>query len=385
MRTKPIILFLILIVMACVDAYDIKTSVYQDVLVVEGVVSNQLKRHQIVISRTTPLNKKIISHEPGATVYITNDEGTTINLTESSAGIYETPEFSAQAGHNYTLHILTADGIEYSSEAVAFTDGPGMENVYAQYIENPNGDGKGIQVFVDSEENTQKNYFYRWNYVETYEVRAPYPSNWVWTGGMNLEFRVHGIDTCFAWDTLRNILLLNTQNLNQSKITAAPIRYIDEKEHIFSHRYSILVQQFCLSPKAYQYWENLRKTSEEQGTLSDLQPGSLKGNMFSTSDPDLEVLGYFDVGKVDERRIFFSAITFYNEGLKMPQRFRNNCFEISPITIGIAELPSLMPKFLKTMNIWEVSGLAPATFITLYPITCTDCRDQGPTKRPDFF
>jgi hypothetical protein len=290
---------------------------------------------------------------------------------------------SAEVGHTYTLHITTSDGSKYSSNPVPYTDGPDIEALYARYVDNPNGSGKGIQVYLDSEPSAEQ-HFYRWNYIETYEVHAPLPSNWIWTGGTNVEFRHEGIDTCFVTDTLRTIMLLNTQNMNPPEVSSVRIRYINEKQHILRYAYSILVQQYCLSAGAYQYWENLRKMSEEQGSLSDLQPGSIKGNIISLTQPGQEVLGYFDVGKVSEKRIKFAAINFYADGMKMPPAFRNNCYEIAPTTFMQSDLPSLMPTFQRTMNIWEVAGESPNIVISLLPISCTDCRDQGPTERPDF-
>jgi hypothetical protein len=385
MRIKNINLFILLLLVACVDPYPIEDSIAPDMLVVEGVLSSQLKKHQIFLSRATALNSKQTLPEQWASVTIKDDNGSTISLTESAPGIYETPEFAASAGRSYTLHINTYTGKKYSSKEVPFTDGPGIGDVYAKYIDNPNGPGKGIQVYVDSETNTTGSYYYRWNYIETYEVHAPFPSNWIWTGGTNLEFRIDGIDTCFVTDTLRNIMLLTTKDFAQTKIEAFPLRFIDDQQHILRYKYSILVQQFSLSKDSYDYWENQRLLSEAQGSLSDLQPGSVKGNMFSVDDPDEEVIGYFDVGKVSEKRIFFSAITFYKDGMKMPRPFRNYCFEIQPVLLMQHELPERMPALSATMNIWEVAGMSPNILVTLYSKTCTDCRDQGPTQRPDFW
>ena len=383
-RTGKTSLLLFFLMMACIDPFDPVDLASPNMLVVEGVLSSQLKKHQIYISRTTAINDRRVEHEQGATVTISDDEGEVISLTESSPGIYETPEFAAESGRSYTLHIVTADDSEYASRAELFVDGPEISDVYAKYIDNPNGEGKGVQVSLDTEDPTNQSHFYRWNYVETYQVIAPFGSNYVWTGGTNLEWRYDRIDTCYVTDTLRNILLMNTEHLEQTKISKLPIRYIDEFDNIFRRRYSILVQQYSLSAEAYRYWDNLRITSEQQGSLSDRQPGSLAGNMFSVSNPDEIVIGYFEAGQVSEKRIFFSAITFYNEGLKMPPPFRSYCYEIQPVIFRQSQLPSLMPLWEHNMNVWDVSGTGDVA-VYLMPKTCTDCRDKGTTVRPDFF
>ena len=367
------------------ETFDIPDSSSSQMLVVEGVLSSQLKRHQIYLSRSTALNENRVVYEPGAIVTITDHEGEVLQLTEVSDGVYETPEYAAEPGRTYKLYIKTENGSEYESASVPFTDGPDIANVYAAYGKNPRGNDKGVQVYLDTESPGSPGHYYRWNYIETYEVRAPFPSNWVWLGGTDLEFRIDGIDTCYVTDTLKNIILHNTFELEQDKVTAFTLRYIHESEYMLRHRYSILAQQFCLSEEAYQYWDNLRVISEEQGSLSDRQPGTIKGNIVSLTNPEETVLGYFDAAKVSEKRILFSAINFYYDGLKMPPPLRSDCFDIPPISFMQWELPVMMPRYESTMLIWEVAGMSPSITVSLMPKSCCDCRNLGPTDKPDFF
>jgi hypothetical protein len=379
------ILILLVLVISCVDPFEIKNNGSSGMLVVEGVISDQNKNHQVLLSRASPLDRRKVIPEEGATVTISNDKGEIVSLSEVSPGTYQTPAYSAAPGNSYTLNIKTADGRAYASHAVPFTDGPEIGDVYAKYINNGIEDEKGIQVFVDTEDPTGKAHYYRWNYVETYEVHAPFPSNWIWVGNNSVEFRYEGLDTCYVTDTLRNILLRSTQNLEQDKISAQPIRFLPAYFYASRYRYSILVEQFILSDESYQYWENQRTVSEKQGSLSDIQPGSITGNVVSLTDENEVVLGYFDAGKVSEKRIFFNAITFFEDGFKMPPQMRSNCYDISPIIVPQSQLDAAMRQYGRTMYIWEVYGFVPAAFFELMPKSCCDCRDLGPTERPSFF
>jgi hypothetical protein len=378
-------LVLVLLAIACVDPYEIKNTAPTGMLVVEGVFSNQLKRHRVYLSRATPLGEKQLVREQGATVTISDQNGNTITLSEETPGIYETPEISAQAGNIYTLHITTASGSEYVSQQVPFKDGADIDYVYGRYIDHPEGHGKGIQVYVDTHDPTNQTRFYRWNFTETYEVRAPFPSVWVWIGNNSVEPRMERMDRCYASDTLRHVLIRSTKDLEQDLVTRQPIRFIPEYSHILRHRYSILVEQFCLTPESYLYWQNLRTISEDQGSLSDIQPGSLSGNIVSLTNTNETVLGYFEACKVSERRIFFSAIDFYDVGLKNPLIFRAYCYDIAPILVPQAELDETMRRYERTMYIWDAFGESPATTFELMPKSCCDCRDQGPTERPHYF
>jgi hypothetical protein len=378
-------LFILLTVAACIDPYDISDNGLGAQLVVEGVLSNQFKRHKILLSRSTPLTARTIVPEEGADVTITDQNDNTITLSEETPGVYETPEFSAAPGNSYTLRIETEDGRKYASASVPFQDGPDMTNVYGKFIKTGDRDTQGIQIYVDTEDPQNKAQYYRWNYVETYEVHAPFPSNWIWLGNNEVTFRIDGIDTCYVTDTLKTVMIRNTKNQDKNQVIAQEIRFIPEVSYLTRYKYSILVQQFCMSEQSYRYWENLKKLSEQQGTLSDQQPGSLPGNVFSLDNPDEPALGYFDVGRVSEQRIFLSAIQFYNEGFKMPENLREYCYDIAPYLIAQQELDIAMQRYGRTMLIWELFGQSPAITIELMPAVCCDCRDLGTTERPDFF
>lgn len=378
-------IIILVVAVACVEAFDVKDGSAVDMLVVEGLVTNQLKRHQVLLSRATRVGDKNIVRETGATVSLSDGSGNVIPLSEESPGVYETAEFAAQAGNSYRLHIRTNNGKEYASSVVPFKDGGDIGNVYGKYVKSALGDEKGIQIYVDTEDTEKKTLFYRWNFIETYQVNAPFPSVWVWLGGNNVTFRADGIDTCYVTDTLRNVLIRTTRDLEQDKVVAQPLRFIPETSYIMRFRYSILVQQYALSEESYLYWDNLRMLSEEQGSLSDLQPGSLAGNILSINDPDETVLGYFDASKVSEKRIILSAIDFYNDGFKRPANFRNYCYEIEPVFVNVSKLGEAMEKYEESMYIWEAFGEGPATTFELMPKVCCDCRDQGPTERPPFF
>jgi hypothetical protein len=385
MSKKSLIYAVIVLLTGCIERFEIVGAPSKPMLVVEGVLSNELKRHQIILSRTTNVTNRRVAHESGALVRITNKDQEEILLTEKKPGVYETPLFAAEAEQEYTLHIRTSNGREYSSGAVPFTDGPDIGNVYPKYISHPQGAGKGVQVYVDTEDESNQGHYYRWHYTETYQVQTPFPSNYIWLGGNDLEFRLPGIDICYVSDTMRHILLRKTIGQEEDKISGLEIRYIDENEYLLRTRYSILVQQFIMSEQAYHYWNELRLSSEQQGTLSDRQPGSLRGNVGSITDPSERVLGLFEVCKVSEKRIFFSAIDFYYDGLKMPLPLRESCFNYTPVIFMENELATQMPKYESTMYVWDVSGLSPNVSVYLLPKSCCDCRDKGPTERPDFF
>jgi len=67
---------------------------------------------------------------------------------------------------------------------------------------------------------------------------------------------------------------------------------------------SIQVLQYALTPQAYAYWQIIRKNSQELGTLFDLQPSQLEGNIHCIDNPSEPVVGFVSAGTETEKRIF---------------------------------------------------------------------------------
>lgn len=373
----------LLMTIACVEPYEIGALKSEEALVVEGVFSDVIKRHQISLSRATSYNEKYFRAERDADVTITDQNGNVIALSESDPGIYETPVTAAADGNTYTLNIKTESGKRYASTEVLFKNGPEMDSINSKYIETI--DGKGVEISVNTEDPTGQTRFYRWNFVETYEVRTPFPSVWRWLGGNDVIFREDSINICYVTDTLRNILIQTTKNLEQDKVVGKVLKFIPEDSYSLTYKYSMLVQQFALSEDAYLYWENLLQSSEQQGALSDRQPGSLPGNIISLDDPSETVIGFFEACKVSEKRIFVSYVDFYKEGFRRPPPMRSSCLEIMPILAPELELGTYMQHYQESMYIWEVYGFSPNATFQLMPKRCCDCRDLGPNVKPPFF
>jgi Domain of unknown function (DUF4249) len=60
------------------------------------------------------------------------------------------------------------------------------------------------------------------------------------------------------------------------------------------------VYQNSITEKAYNYWKNIDKVSNQVGSLFDFSPAYVKGNVYNVNDPDEKVLGYFEVAGVEK-------------------------------------------------------------------------------------
>ena len=384
MNGRVTILFTLICLLgyACIEPFDVKSISYDKLLVVEGHISNLNRPQQIKLSRTSTLNERVFIPETEASVEVKGGSGEQFQFNEVSPGVYESASFAGNVGEGYTLSITTSNGRKYQSEKVILKDVPPIGKIQAEFVTTPQ---RGIQISIDTEDPLNKTHFYRWNYKETYEVHAPYPSNyWLPPGMDSAVWRFDRVDQCWVSDSLQEILIRSTRGQTQDKVIAFPIRFIPEDSYILGVKYSMLVQQYSLSEQAYNYWENTKIFNETQGSLADVQPGTLISNIIGVTDPSETVLGYFDASAVAEQRVFFNYKDFKDAGFEPPE-FRSWCLDIAPIYVVVTEIGPFMETHGEDYAIWDAIGFWPTGQLELFPTKCCDCRDVGTNIKPDFW
>ena len=88
--------------------------------------------------------------------------------------------------------------------------------------------------------------------------------------------------------------------------------------------YTMLFRQFNISQSAYKFWSDVTVQKENVGSIFDKTPSSVFGNLYSTSDPEERVLGYFGVYGFSEQRVFFNDLDYpqttdYGDACSGPQ------------------------------------------------------------------
>ncbi len=56
--------------------------------------------------------------------------------------------------------------------------------------------------------------------------------------------------------------------------------------------YSDLIRQYAISKEAFNFWTNLKKNTEQLGSLFDLQPFTELGNIQCINNPSVKCIGY---------------------------------------------------------------------------------------------
>ncbi len=379
-------IFLLFILLgSCIEPLDIQSIGYEDSLVVDGFISTELKQHRVTLAHTAPINSKEFSGESGAILTIKDQNGTILKLSEGEPGIYLTEKTSGVIGNSYTLNITTSKGKQYTSSEVTLRNTPEITNIYGVFSPDlPIGPGKGkVDIFLNTEDPTNEIKYYRWEFRETYEMKTPYPSAFVWLGDNNVVFRDIPIDRCWGNDSSKNTLIHSAEGLAESKVISQLIQTVPGISLYMRIRYSILVNQFSLSQESYQYWEKLKVLNETQGSLYDRQPGVVKGNITPLSGNENElVLGYFDACSVTQKRVFFTPDDFSDAGYRKP-KFLSSCETIPAIEIPVTEIGAYyaLNGNSQSLIISETAG----GVLFLRPRYCCDCTNLGSNEKPAFW
>lgn len=312
MRYTILILPLLCLITSCTEQYALQTDTYEDALVVEATITNELKQQKIKISHTYQLEESGPASETGAEVFITDDLGNRYDFSEESvSGVYlSAVPFQAIPVRVYRLNITTRNGKTYTSSSEVLSAINEIQDVVPSV--QVRGGQRGVEINVQSYDPTNSSKYYRYEYEETYKIIAPQwsPSR-ATIGGepgfeeINIIPRVGESRICYSTVPSINVLLTTTSGQSEDRVKY-PIRFISNKNYIITHRYSILVRQYIQSLASYSYYKTLNEISGAGSILSQNQPGFLYGNIKSSDNPNEKVIGFFDVSSVSSKRIFFN-------------------------------------------------------------------------------
>lgn len=422
--------FIVFCIYGCIEEFDIPKA-FQDVentLVVEGTLTNELKNHQIRLSRIDSLldltldsiyspanpvrdiDRDLVNYEVNAQVVVVDASGVEYTFNESSPGTYESVvQFAAENDNSYQLEITTASGSGFSSKPMTINGTSEIKNIYAEKTISDTG-VEGIGIFIDNESVLGDAHNFRYNYDETYKVIAP---NWspfefkltdydpcalpVPTYNLEIVERQDEQQTCYTTKASNTIIQtrLNTSGNSMKKFM---VRFIGKDNFIISHRYSIEISELVSGTESYGYYEQLNNFSQTGNIFSQVQPGFLEGNITSNDGVQGSVIGFFDVTSVSKKRMFFNYTDFYadeplpafpqNCGLhSSPESHRSYCATgpdaSNSCPQSIIEMVNLdLIRYVSdnSLNI----GTCPGTYIYVESI-CGDCTKLGSNVVPDFW
>lgn len=381
----------------CTEPYEIESVNYERVLVVESTITNEMKPQVVKLSRTSSLEDPQILIENNATVTVLGDNGEMYSFSQDSeTGFYVSNQaFSAQPNVAYTLNIQTQDGQNYKSSTVMLPPTVEMDDVYVERIQDASDDKDGVQVLVNTEDETGNAKYFRYEYEETYKIVAPYPSPFnseiidynPLTGTYQVVLTPRQPEEiCYTTELSTGINQTTTTELNENRVFRFPVKYMSKFDAKIQTRYSILVKQYVQSVEAYTFYKIVKELGSVESLLSQGQPGYVTGNMVSEANPDEKVLGFFEASSMTEKRIYFN---YEDVGLEKPPYFvdcdlllldyrDNTNLDNDP------DEREIIFTYL-TYYDYQVVSFAQGVLYTIAKPECTVCTSFSSNVRPDFW
>lgn len=392
-KITSFLILTLLIFWGCVEPFKIKTIAFDSALVIEASITNELKTQTVKVSRTYRLEESRTVPEENAIVQISDNQNNVYLFTEKKPGTYisSTP-FEAILGRDYQLSIKTNDNRLYLSnqQKIGSISPINKLTVEAKTYTKSGIEKEGIVITAQSYDSNNNANFYRYEYEETYQIIAPLWSSEElkiiskWPPILKVAQRTIDNKTCYKTDFSNEIIQTETTALSEDRVNFA-VKHIDKTNFKIRNRYSLLVKQYIQSREAYRYYKTLNKISSSESLFSQIQPGTLIGNIYSTEDTNENVLGFFEVASVSKKRVFLNYLDFFTKYI--PPHIES-CAYIAPDLIFEGASP-LVDNLVSNKYIYFSPNPKTFDFLTgpylLVPKSCGDCTVLGSNIKPPFW
>lgn len=370
---------IMLCTVSCIEPFEPEIENKQDMLVINGSITDKPGSHFVQISRSSEYNEPAFIPVKGCVVRVEDQDGRGVTYTEDQPGIYiaDLEESFLEVNNCYRLYVLSQDGEEYMSEYDSLLACPPIDSLYYEtdlpVSDDPNitfMGGVQINVDVRGEKSESRNFL--WELEETYLYLADYYIQYLWENDSVYEFDPpsDSLTRCYMTEPISKIYTASTRNLVSNELNKYPLNYISAWGPRLKFEYGLLVTQYSLTDEAFLYWEKIANLTDDEGGLYETQPANAHGNFYNVNNEDEEVLGFFYASQEQEEWIQF-------------ERPLLNIYELNePCWLDLADLDNLEPgTFLVSV---DLDGMGPPYGFSTGNL-CFDCRTKGGSLEPPVY
>lgn len=332
MRSIFIILVFYCLLASCYKPYDPGIVANDTILVVDGMITNEVASYHIRLSYALPFDSKI-TFKPffSAMVSVNDDLGNHFPFNEVNNGNYKSDslQFTGQPGRIYTLHIETPDGEIYNSEPQRletkfYTDSIYAEVEYQKTISRFNQiivtvRGANIMLDIKSSTDTLPHFRFTSNLVKQYFYTlnipppSPYPPLYLFycwqtdnsNSDINLTHKEYSVNSSsinrhgvyFLDDQMFVNGIVYGLGSKEPDLSYKGVATDDRKSYTVSRRI-LYLDQYILNNETYLYYNSMDELLRSEGKLFDPIASQLRGNIKCTSDNDKLVFGFFEASSV---------------------------------------------------------------------------------------
>jgi hypothetical protein len=342
---------------ACIEKYDTYPTLTAEILLIEGLITNQLEADTVVVSYSKGKGTNIeIIPVKNCKLSIITEDGINYNLVEGLDGKYYTPtNLVKQIGKSYKLKMSIPNGDNFESNFEKMTEVPSAKayDVFDEKaILNSKGNTfrKGNKVYIDFQDsaNETNQYLFKYKYYEQIEIcKTCFNDKILLEDGLTcvhvvlvpyqyilmLDYKCRGNCWDIYYDSSINIFSdVYTNGKIVKGLFIGTIPYVNYAGAL------IEIKQYSLSSEVYRFYNSLSLQGQKTGSLTDTPASPIVGNIRNIDNPQKTVSGYFGASAVKYIRYFVDRKK--NFGLA------EEYLGYSPTIENLPELKRIPPKAL---------------------------------------
>jgi hypothetical protein len=375
---RLVLLPVLLLLLSCKEEFNPSLSNADvDLLVVEGYIDISGQDSFIELSRTQPVQSNLpFAPETNAKLALSNETGTSWAFEETTPGKYKLNVVVPENG-KYKLSIRLANGKEYGSDPMTPIITPEIDELgYTR-------DEAGVEIFVSTKGN-DKAQFFLWDYEEHWIFRpgvlTPFKYNPL-TRDVDFRDQNDRIDLCWNSNTFPKLILQNAARFDDNRILQRELVRIPLRSEKIMQRYSIRVRQRAIDSETFQFWEIMKRNSDDIGGIFSPLPSLLTTNIREQRSGANTAIGYVSMGVATYKRIYIDNSEVRPWQVEQPDYL--NC-RIESDTVLVAQYQT---------------AFGSGTFVPARPVivvtttigylgtnvNCADCTLRGSNVKPDFW
>nr|WP_068888435.1 DUF4249 domain-containing protein [Pedobacter panaciterrae] len=248
---------------SCEKVIDVEINTSANQLVIEGNITNQLEQQTIKISQSVPYTESN-TYPPvkGATVNVTDDQGSSWIFTESTPGTYTFGPFRGEPGRTYTLKVNISNALYTASSTMP--DSVTLDSLDVKVFTFGSEKQKQTQAHYKDPAGVANQYRFVLK-VNGIQSKRVYAENDRFTDGNDVP----------------TVLFFAGKNDDDNELKTGD---------------NVDVEMQCIDKKIFTYWNTLSQQSQN-GPGGGVTPGNPPSNISNN------VLGYFSAHTVSKKQM----------------------------------------------------------------------------------
>ena len=302
---RCIIALLLLALTACVEEYDAALPLSDTCMpAVEGtIVSDSLCT--FILTHTVSINADAwdpdLNAITNAVVSVVGDDGSQWQAASQGKGRYQVAVGTLSPDVAYHLDI------RWNGEVYASTPARPLPTPDLTALRWMPAKEEGDAHFLLSAEAPDDGCFF-WYCTEDWEINTPFPGSYIYSPEEDIIIP-HVIYIGRGWCHNERLPLIGTaDDYAGSRLVDYPLLTVRRNDNRFNTLYAVTATQRAVTRAEYEYEHQLEQQSYDMGGLFTPLPTMLPGNIFCTSNPSLQAIGYIGVSAgTSSRRLFVTS------------------------------------------------------------------------------